>query len=455
MPKYRNRLAALLVALGVLLAAGLVYEEAGRRDDARRFRQIGHSIDIGDRTLNIHCVGDGTPTVVFDTSSHQAGYSWIGIQSQVAEFTRACWYDRAGYGWSAPASGPRTFRAVAQDLNALLKGASIPAPFVLVGAGEAGLHIVVYNGLYPSDVAGVVLADSAGIADSEMEEPEFLQGPWARHFGSWAPLFRSGACAVLLPVAHRLGVSRLFWQFQGSRRTPSFGLTREQQKQLDFLSDNPTAKAGGELCDREESLSQVRAASDLGDRPLIVLASQRRIGLRPREPEHARAVEEYNKNWIDKVQPQLAALSTRGRVVTVEIWLPTAVQESSLDRRRLDSPERLHTGVLRLYAASHVLDDQERTQAIEVRLTPSGGARRSHLSIDIETGSQHWRVAHTPRDLPRQPARGCDPRQLSSRRKGVAVDRAVEMVPVDETIRNHLQAGLEARSAALLRVEIM
>jgi pimeloyl-ACP methyl ester carboxylesterase len=203
-------------------------------------------------------------------------------------------------------------------LNTLLKSASIPGPFVLVGGGEAGLHIVVYNQLYPSDVAGVVLADSAGIADSDVEEPEFLQGPWARHFGSWAPHFRGAACAVLLPAAHRLGVGRLLWQFQGARRTPAFGLTREQQDTLDLLSDNPTAKTGGELCDREESLSQVREAGDLGDRPLIVLASQRRIGLRPRDPDHAGAVEAYNDNWINKVQPQLAALSTRGRLVTVE-----------------------------------------------------------------------------------------------------------------------------------------
>ena len=207
---------------------------------------------------------------------------------------------------------------LAAGLHTLLKNASISPPFVLVGSGEAGLHIVVYHDLYPSDVAGVVLANSAGIADSGVEEPEFLQGPWQRHFGSWAPLFRRGGCVVVLPVAHRLGVTRLLWHFQGSRRTPAFGLTREQQEQLDFLSDNPTAKAGGELCDREESLSQVRAGGDFGDRPLTVLASQRRIGLRPREPEHARAVEEYNTNWINKVQPQLAALSTRGRLLTVE-----------------------------------------------------------------------------------------------------------------------------------------
>lgn len=317
MPKSTNRLTALLIAVGVLLGAGWVYEEAGRRDDAKRFRQIGRSIDIGGRTLNIHCVGNGFPTVVFETSSHQAGFSWNAIQSQVAEFTRACWYDRAGYGWSAPAPTRRTFRDVAQDLNSLLKSTSIPGPFVLVGGGEAGLHIVVYNHLYPSDVAGVVLADSAGIADSEVEEPEFIQGPWARHFGSWAPHFRGAACAVLLPAAHRLGVSRLLWHVQGSRRTPAFGLTREQREQLDFLSDNPTAKTGGELCDMEESLSQVREAGDLGDRPLIVLASHRRIGLRPRDAEYARAVEEYNTNWINKVQPQLAALSSQGRVSTV------------------------------------------------------------------------------------------------------------------------------------------
>ena len=34
------------------------------------------------------------------------GHSWLLVQPGVAKATRACWYDRAGYGWSDPAPSP-------------------------------------------------------------------------------------------------------------------------------------------------------------------------------------------------------------------------------------------------------------------------------------------------------------------------------------------------------------
>src|SRR5688572_27333303 len=96
---------SIALAFAIVLGAGFAYERLGRARDRARYPQIGHSVDICGRSLNIHCVGNASPTVVFDTSSHQAGYSWIAIQQEVALFARACWYDRAGYGWSDP--GPR------------------------------------------------------------------------------------------------------------------------------------------------------------------------------------------------------------------------------------------------------------------------------------------------------------------------------------------------------------
>jgi hypothetical protein len=57
------KLVAIIVALVVLGAAA--YEHIGAWRDSRVLKQIGRSVDIGGRTLNIHCTGEGTPTVVF------------------------------------------------------------------------------------------------------------------------------------------------------------------------------------------------------------------------------------------------------------------------------------------------------------------------------------------------------------------------------------------------------
>src|SRR6185436_3890912 len=98
----RITLKSIAVALLIAAAAGLIYEEVGRRQDRKRLPQIGQSVDIGGRTLNLYCSGEGSPTVILDTGAGGPGYAWSHIQPEIAKFTRACWYDRAGHGWSDP-----------------------------------------------------------------------------------------------------------------------------------------------------------------------------------------------------------------------------------------------------------------------------------------------------------------------------------------------------------------
>jgi pimeloyl-ACP methyl ester carboxylesterase len=110
----------LAVALVILLAllAGSIYERIGRRRDARSVTQVGKSVDIGGRRLNLYCSGEGSPAVIFESGGGAPGFTWVNIQPQVAKFTRACWYDRAGFGWSDPGPQPRTSAAIASDLHA-------------------------------------------------------------------------------------------------------------------------------------------------------------------------------------------------------------------------------------------------------------------------------------------------------------------------------------------------
>lgn len=238
----------ILVTLGtlVLMVAGIVFEQIGTRQDQRRYRQIGRSVDIGGRTLNIFCSGEGGPAVVFDTYGHMSGYSWSAVQSDVAKFSRACWYDRAGYGWSEPAEMRRTFHSVASDLHDLLHAAGVPPPYVLVGGGDAALHIRVYHGLYPGEVAGIVMVNPNDLDDPQAEVPESQKGVWAKLFGPFAPRARRASC-LAWPILDQVGAIRLGGVFTGLRHTPSFNLTSAQQAELDFLSDNPTAQRGSEL----------------------------------------------------------------------------------------------------------------------------------------------------------------------------------------------------------------
>ena len=301
----------LFVLVIALTIAGVIYEQIGRRQDRRRYPQIGQSVDIGGRTLNIYCSGEGSPTVILDSGGHTAGYSWIEIQPEIAKFTRACWYDRASYGWSDPGPAPRTFKAVAGDLHALFNAANIAPPYVLVGATAAAFHVRVYSSLYPDEVAGAVLI-TASDPDALAHEPEYMKGALA----SLPPFVKKMSCDVPGPAMLNVGLLRLMGNPGSGRPFGIEDLNGDQQRELSFLSNNPMTVRGGEGCELEESMAEVRAAGNLGDRPLVVLTTSKPF--RGPGGQYAQETAALNDYWFHQLQPRLAALSTRGELVVAE-----------------------------------------------------------------------------------------------------------------------------------------
>jgi pimeloyl-ACP methyl ester carboxylesterase len=301
---------ALGIALLALTLAGIVYEQIGRRRDRNHYPQIGQSIDIGGRTLNIFCSGEGSPTVILDSGGHTAGYTWIGIQPEIAKLTRTCWYDRAGYGWSDPPPTPRTSAAIANELHALLHAAEIAPPYVLVGATSSSFHVRVYNSLYPDEVAGAVLIETTD-TDVFAHSPAYMKGSLA----FLPPFLKAFSSKVLGPAMLDTGLLRLMGNPGSGQPFGSKNLTPDQQTELSFLSKNPETVRGGEGCDLEENMAEVRAAGGFGDRPLVVLASSQPFKA-PGE-QYAQATAAFNDYWFNQLQPRLAALSAHGDLVLV------------------------------------------------------------------------------------------------------------------------------------------
>ena len=129
-------------------------------------------MDIGGRTLNLYCSGQGTPTVILETGGNSPGYEWLLQQSKMAAFTRACWYDRAGVGWSDPPSSPRTSASIVSDLHEALHRAGVLPPYVMAGGSVGGEYVHIYTARYPADVAG---RREAGFTDSEVRMAIQLQ----------------------------------------------------------------------------------------------------------------------------------------------------------------------------------------------------------------------------------------------------------------------------------------
>jgi hypothetical protein len=143
----------------LLLIAGVAYEQSGQARDRIAYPEVGKAYNVGGHKLNLACTGTGSPTVIFEADWGQSGYAWAPIQRQVAHLTRACWYDRAGYGWSDPGPYPQHSDRIARDLHTLLHNAGIAPPYVLASSGMGTFHVRVFRGYYPDEITGLVLVD--------------------------------------------------------------------------------------------------------------------------------------------------------------------------------------------------------------------------------------------------------------------------------------------------------
>jgi pimeloyl-ACP methyl ester carboxylesterase len=297
-------LKSLLFFFAVAFVAGIVYEQMGRRRDRARFPQIGRSVDIGGRTLNIFCSGAGAPPVIFESGGPGPGLEWEAFQPEAAKFTQACWYDRAGEGWSDPGPFPRTSNAIAKDLHELLKRAGVPAPYVFAGASFGGLNSRVYGGLYPNEVAGMILIDSAH-EDELRRAPKFFLGRTAPRI-LWHPL------QLAFEAAAFVGLLRLTQSSPTQGKDPS-QMTREEI--IEALRQRPKSLVGNVSAGivLPESFAEGSSVTRMGDFPLIVLTAGQSLDFGDAELNREAAA--YQQVWIHEIQPKLVWLSTNGRQI--------------------------------------------------------------------------------------------------------------------------------------------
>ena len=118
-------LSALILCAAI---AGVSYQLIQAHADALQFPPQGRLVDIGGYKLNLICSGQGSPAVMLEASPEEPAISWAKVQSGIAQFTRVCSYDRAGYAWSDPATRPRTGREITAELHRLLQSARETPP---------------------------------------------------------------------------------------------------------------------------------------------------------------------------------------------------------------------------------------------------------------------------------------------------------------------------------------
>jgi len=158
----------------------------------------------GRRQLNLLCLGTGKPAVIFDAGAGFDIITWRHVQGKVAAFTRACAFDRAGYGFSDASSRAADARNAVDDLHRLLHAAPIEVPIVYVGHSAGGLYGTYLQKVHPEDLAAAVLIDPAftrlweelaqGLSTKEREE--IANPSWAAEARACQKLAQKGALVI-------------------------------------------------------------------------------------------------------------------------------------------------------------------------------------------------------------------------------------------------------------------
>ena len=132
--------------------------------------KAGQLVDIGGRRINLHCAGSGGPPVILMAGIFSWSVVWYKIQLVIAQKTRVCAFDRAGYGFSDPGPRPQILSDVVGDLHAALSAGRIRGPYVLVGHSLGGIEARLYAQRWPKEVVGMVLVDTSPAGEGLIDE---------------------------------------------------------------------------------------------------------------------------------------------------------------------------------------------------------------------------------------------------------------------------------------------
>jgi pimeloyl-ACP methyl ester carboxylesterase len=139
---------------------------------------VGDYCSVGGRRLWRYRAGSGEATVVFLPGAGTVGLDYYNVHTEVARFSTAVTYDRAGTGWSDRVPMPRSLRAVTDELHGLLAVSALPGPYLFVGHSLGGLYARHYATRFPGEVSGLVLIDPA-----HEDYNAFMPAELAQHTG--------------------------------------------------------------------------------------------------------------------------------------------------------------------------------------------------------------------------------------------------------------------------------
>ncbi len=308
----RTLIFATAVWAATAVAPAATSQQAGSFQEPSLYLTPQRLVRVGEkRTINLICLGHGSPTVVLTPGLGSWAVVWRSVQPPLARSTRVCAWDPAGFGFSSPSPEPQDAIHLTQDLERTLKKAHVDGPYLMVGHSAGAYVALRFAGRHPKSVVGIVLVDPALLdQDAVMKRvaPKFALRV-EREFSNQAESLRRCA-AGLQSGALKRGTPE-FEECTAAPHMPAAFSVLEVS--LPRLNANP-ARLLTQASALESFLSQreaIHPQHGYGDMPLIVLTAGHRDPP-PDTPAEAREQEALFYQEAARAHQAYAALSTRG-----------------------------------------------------------------------------------------------------------------------------------------------
>ena len=294
--------AALAAAAVPLL--GAVTQRIGERRTRARYPAPGRFVDVAGACLHVVVEGEG-PTVVIESGLGGSSIEWSAVASDLRRDCTVIRYDRPGLGWSPPARGDRSPRAVAERLCGLVTALGVELPAVFVGHSLGGLYVRLAASLRPEVVAGLVLVDPSDedmLDDAQARKAADLSATVAHLVALSAPF---GTAQVLGPMYARTIAGQV-------RRPPDDPSAMAMSTRLTAARVGGIQAIAAELTSLSAGLDQVReltARHPVRPIPLTVITAAA-----PGRTDAERAAREK----VAVLHERQAAASPVGRLVKAE-----------------------------------------------------------------------------------------------------------------------------------------
>jgi pimeloyl-ACP methyl ester carboxylesterase len=299
-----------IVLAGAGALVGSAYQAIGERADAEAYPPPGDLVSIGSHRMHMHCVGEGSPTILLDAGAGGWSMHWWAYQEPLSDTNRVCTFDRSGLGWSEEGPGAYDGGAISREVHELL-GATMDGPVVYVGHSMGANLAQIHYSLFPEDIAGLVLIDPARPIDLLEDFEGTREEALAIETCGWM----CGAATA----ATKVGLVRFMTRNAGKR---TLGAERQRQYHAGMSQAATTRTVLAYLHFLPKTAYQNIDATTFDDTPLTIVYSGN-----TRKPE-GEETEEDVVEWHRETMRDMAGLASRSTMGHGPVVIEGATHQS-------------------------------------------------------------------------------------------------------------------------------